>query len=536
MNRGLALLLLAPFTLLLACDPPPPGFDAGRITQDSGPPVQTDAGSDAGRTDAGPLTDAGTDGGPPTDCGNPDQTCCAGNACNGEGECEGGACCIPSGAQGCGGPDECCTTGNQCVGNTCCAPVDGTCRNSGDCCDDLLCADGVCLAPFEECGRLDETCCTGDQCRSGLTCRGGTCSTCGGLHDLCCAAPNECTGGNRCVSGRCLAPDPTCGADGQPCCAAGDECQGTLTCEGDVCGVPDIPCDYADCGDCTQHAGCGFCGDGAGACQEGTSTGPSAGSCTAWAWTDDECVGDPCASATNCGDCTDRNSCGWCAGTNTCVPGSSSGPGAGGCGDWDWWPEQCGGVDCAANTDCGSCLDTFPCGWCETSNTCIEGSSSGPQGSVCADWDWFLSECTMPDPCNTHTACGECTGDLDCGWCESTGDCRTGEASGPDDGSCLDWDYVPSSCQCSPIQGACSTDNECCGGGTTVSCRAGFSFPERCCAEAGTSCAAGGDCCGRMDCGGTPGAETCQCRTNTRACIEDGDCCSNNCAAGTCQP
>jgi hypothetical protein len=102
-----------------------------------------------------------------------------------------------------------------------------------------------------------------------------------------------------------------------------------------------------------------------------------------------------------------------------------------------------------------------------------------------------------------------------------------GGPSGPDSGTCADWDYTADSCTCSMVQGSCSTDAECCSG---LSCRRGVTFGVRCCQESGGTCGGGGDCCGYMDCV----SGTCACRAAGRGCLEDGDCCSGTCSSGIC--
>lgn len=520
-RRFLALLVLAA-TGCPAGDPP-----AG---MDSGPPPPRDAG---GGTDTGspPDEDAGTpdvDAGPPRDCGLIGQECCtAGPRCDTGGSCgEDGTCCAnPAGA--CGDPSDCCGD-NDCVGGKCCALQMASCRTSADCCTDLLCADGICLRPFEECGREGQACCADDACRSGLECAGGTCEPCGGDGEICCKPPAPCEGSFACRDGRCGAPDPSCGGDGQPCCMGG-ACTGDLACTAGTCTMPTTTCAYLDCGECTRHFPCGWC-DGTG-CAEGSSTGPSTGSCADWSWLASECTGptDPCAEATDCADCTARAGCGFCGdGAGACRSGTSTGPSAGSCGDWSWLGTECGGASaCGTLTDCEACTGEFPCGWCGATGTCSEGTSSGPDTGSCADWAWSVSECVGPDPCASESACGACTARSGCGWCDTSSTCATGTAAGPATGSCAAWDFGAAACACSMVQGTCATATDCCG---DLSCRQGVTFGVRCCVEATDSCATGGDCCGYMDCV----SGSCACRTSGRGCLENADCCSGTCTTGRC--
>ena len=525
--RGMRRVLIAACLLLTGCPADPaPARDAG------GPPPGMDAGD--GRRDAGPMTedDAGpgrTDAGPPRDCGEVGGMCCeTGARCETGATCEDDSCCAtPGGGAACGGPDDCCGTDNDCVGGKCCVLQMGSCRTSSDCCSDLLCADGLCLRPFEECGRESQTCCADDECRSGLVCAGGTCEPCGADGEICCKPPSECEGELTCSEGRCEAPDPMCGGDGQPCCA-GDACDGTLACTDGTCAEPMVECGYLDCDECTRHYPCGWC-DGVG-CTTGSSTGPDSGSCGDWAWLASQCMGpaDPCADAADCDECTGRGTCGWCGdGSGSCQQGASSGPDAGSCGDWSWLRSECGGSTCATHSDCEACTGEFPCGWCGDTGTCSDGSSTGPDTGSCGDWSWLRSECVGPDPCASETSCGSCAAASGCGWCATDSTCATGDASGPTGGSCADWDFGAAACACSMVQGMCSTDAECCG---SLSCRQGVTFGVRCCQEASGSCSGGGDCCGYMDCV----SGSCTCRTSGRGCLEDADCCSGTCATGRC--
>ena len=103
---------------------------------------------------------------------------------------------------------------------------------------------------------------------------------------------------------------------------------------------------------------------------------------------------DDCAGATECGACTDMGTCGWCAGNNTCFTGEEAGPTSGTCpSGWDWYGDMCT-YDCAAATDCSSCTDLPPCGWCAGSSTCMQGDEPGPSMGTCVSgWDFFGKMC-----------------------------------------------------------------------------------------------------------------------------------------------
>eukprot|EP00049_Salpingoeca_infusionum_P028038 m.35861 g.35861 ORF g.35861 m.35861 type:complete len:695 (-) comp9931_c0_seq1:115-2199(-) len=109
-------------------------------------------------------------------------------------------------------------------------------------------------------------------------------------------------------------------------------------------------------------------------------------------------------------------------------------------------------VSCTAATSCFSCTDRLGCGWCANTSSCQTGSSSGPDSGSCANWNYLPSRCT--DPCATSTSCSSCTDRSSCGWCASTSSCQTGSSSGPDSGSCSNWDYLNSDCSSSIFDAA----------------------------------------------------------------------------------
>lgn len=118
--------------------------------------------------------------------------------------------------------------------------------------------------------------------------------------------------------------------------------------------------DYADCGDCTVQAGCGWCGDESSmACRAGNLSQPAAGNCTLWQWESSECssICPPdtgCRAHKSCINCTLDDKCGWCSSKKLCLGGFAKGP----CNSticpkadpnlaiptWVWWPTtQCPG-------------------------------------------------------------------------------------------------------------------------------------------------------------------------------------------------
>ncbi|KAG8453284.1 hypothetical protein GDO86_000064 [Hymenochirus boettgeri] len=93
----------------------------------------------------------------------------------------------------------------------------------------------------------------------------------------------------------------------------------------------------------------------------------------------------PCASRSNCGECTSASSeCMWCSNMKQCVDSNAyvaSFP-YGQCMEW-YTMSTCPQENCSGYRTCGQCLEHPGCGWCtDPSNTgkgqCMEGSHRGP--------------------------------------------------------------------------------------------------------------------------------------------------------------
>ena len=156
--------------------------------------------------------------------------------------------------------------------------------------------------------------------------------------------------------------------------------------------------------------------------------------------------GADCASATMCDTCTPMGPCGWCGDTNTCMNGSGSGPTTGTCTDWRWVTSECTmPIDCSTGTDCASCAALGRCGWCPGTSTCSRGNADGPSTGTCAaDWRYGSGSCI---DCTVATTCGDCTAMSVCGWCGATGACARGTTDGPMMGTCASaWAWLGSEC------------------------------------------------------------------------------------------
>ncbi len=204
-----------------------------------------------GGADAPAVADAGG-----AACGGPGQPCCAG------GSCDNGGCCMAAGldrTRRCAPAGSVCSNDNICIQGTC-----GSCGGPGQEC----CANSNCTAPRTLCAS-----------QGGLF----RCTPCGGTDQACCPGqpgyPPVCTAvGTGCsAQGICEA----CGPEGKTCCDTGTPCVAATACAADKlcrrCGAPgQICCAAATCasgGGCnTQTGRCEPCGAAGQLCCDDTCT------------------------------------------------------------------------------------------------------------------------------------------------------------------------------------------------------------------------------------------------------------------------
>ncbi|MEZ4390074.1 MAG: matrixin family metalloprotease [Polyangiales bacterium] len=135
---------------------------------------------------------------------------------------------------------------------------------------------------------------------------------------------------------------------------------------------------------------------------------------------------DPCARFTSCAGCTPNQNCGWCESSNSCQTGTSTGSTTGpACsGNWRWDPRTCTGATdpCNAFTSCSSCTAQNQCGWCGATNRCVLGTPTGPAaGGSCGGYAWTSNMCAA------STDAGAPTGTQRFGEpCQMRADCASG--------------------------------------------------------------------------------------------------------------
>jgi len=150
----------------------------------------------------------------------------------------------------------------------------------------------------------------------------------------------------------------------------------------------------------------------------------------------------PCGVYTSCGQCLISPNCKWCQGDGACrdISGMcTSGPSY----------NKTVGCQCDTNPDCRTCLDGFNCQWCQNLATC---QVRGTNGTGCLP---ALGTCNAYCALNGNASCSKCNNLNGCGWCPTTQSCVDIEAS-----NCLlmhTCDTCPLHSYCEP----CSDDPNC---------------------------------------------------------------------------
>ncbi len=484
----------------------------------------------------------------------------------------------PDAAAGC--PPETIECSGRCVFS---ATDESNCGECGNICGaGLVCAKGVCGCPTSQafcsgaCIDIDSdpnNCgACGHACRSGVPCGGGSCG-CGAPTTLCGAScvdestddqncgtcGNICSSGLSCVNGACG-------------CPAGDiYCAPTTTTPG-IC--TDIKTDPSNCGGCTNVCPTGeACVNGACACPVGQiycaaegicasiDTDPSnCGGCGASCPTGEACVDRECVCGAGQTDCptigcvdlsTDPRHCGTtcpgstCGAPLTCQSAACACPVAGQtycrasntCTDTSSDPDNCGacGTSCGGGTCAGGVCTTAPCilglGTCAAPYTCLANDECGcdpstpqycPVSNTCVD--------LLTDPANCGVCGNTCPGtSCAAGVCTNMPECTL-----LNNASCTPGAAAPSCCEVTSPGATCGSTEVMFGTYTTLP-----TLQDLCCVPSGGACDTTSvtACCGYMACTATEfgTAGTCACQENGHHCVNNADCCDNDCtAAGIC--
>eukprot|EP00771_Trimastix_marina_P000537 gnl/Trimastix_PCT/1557.p1 GENE.gnl/Trimastix_PCT/1557~~gnl/Trimastix_PCT/1557.p1 ORF type:complete len:565 (+),score=105.19 gnl/Trimastix_PCT/1557:1015-2709(+) len=214
------------------------------------------------------------------------------------------------------------------------------------------------------------------------------------------------------------------------------------------------PCKAHDsCSACTA-AGCGWCSATA-QCHNGTTAGPLYATCAAGSWYT-SCPADTChAQFPTCDQCSQSSACGWCSSTARCVAGTASLASYLKCPVYSF--DSCPTDPCTqAYVGCSDCVKDYKCGYCPSKRVCLTGNVFGPSNNTCAH-GWSITGCAPAagsDPCSAYTTCATCVRGLEgCGWCGSAckkGDARHGPLDGTDCGAGK-WSYFKMQCPLNSI-------------------------------------------------------------------------------------
>ncbi|MEP7123054.1 MAG: kelch repeat-containing protein [Byssovorax sp.] len=377
--------------------------------------------------------------------------------------------------------------------NECAAQAQSTCGTTGSCSGAGACqqfASGLtCLASSCSGSTLTNastcngtgTCVAGSQVSCGAyQCSGAACGTT-------CVLPTDCTAGNVCIAGKCVAPLPV----GSVCTTA-NQCSSGFCADGFCCGTA--------CGGLCQACSAAKTGGANGTC----------GSVIAATDPDNECA----AQATST------------CGTN----GSCDGVGA--------CQKYVTGTSCVAPSCSGSTLNNGSD--CNGSGTCISKGTTPCDPYVCGVGAACKTLCVSNADCTAGNLCigGKCGSPLpDGSICLSAGSCQSGNCV---DGVCCNTACNGGACDaCSKLAGAPSdgvcamlTGNKCNDGDPctqTDTCMAGT------CMGLAVTCAALDACHTAGTCDATTGACTNPVASDGTTC-NDGDGCTqaDTCMLGTC--
>jgi hypothetical protein len=70
---------------------------------------------------------------------------------------------------------------------------------------------------------------------------------------------------------------------------------------------------------------------------------------------------------------------------------------------------------CNELKNCSACTPNPSCGWCASTNICLEGSKIGPNRGICKIYNF--EKCPEKINCSKYKKCDECMSDTACGWC-----------------------------------------------------------------------------------------------------------------------
>ena len=77
-------------------------------------------------------------------------------------------------------------------------------------------------------------------------------------------------------------------------------------------------------------------------------------------------------------------------------------------------------LSCKTHDTCQQCSRAAGCGFCGSTEKCMEGNEKGPISPTGCLSKWRMVECNDIPPCSSFESCPECLISPRCGWCAST--------------------------------------------------------------------------------------------------------------------
>jgi len=130
-----------------------------------------------------------------------------------------------------------------------------------------------------------------------------------------------------------------------------------------------------------------------------------------------------CGSFTTCGECSMQADCGWCETSQECMNGDISGPTT--CDLWFY--NGCIELpSCSTFRSCEQCVEQPHCGYCNHANAqCLQGNIQGPKYAINCTTNWEFFSCPNSQ-CSDYKSCSQCLSatNTDCLWCDTDGRCK----------------------------------------------------------------------------------------------------------------